>query len=87
MKLGYTIPAIFPFKKTTLLVSRIGNSAFAVDTLQYFLNEVTKKPYIDGECDIAFQLHRYWKQDSTEHYQVKDVWSIKKTVISLEKVE
>ena len=42
---------------------------------------------IDSEGDIAFQLHRYWKQDSTEHYQIKDVWSIRKTLSSVEQVE
>ena len=48
---------------------------------------MTKNPYIDGEGDIAFQLHRFWKQDSTEHYQIKDVWSAKKTASSVEQVE
>lgn len=42
---------------------------------------------IDSEGDIAYQLHRYWKQDSTEHYQIKDVWSIRKTLSSVEQVE
>ena len=68
-------------------VLEIQHTSLGSDTLQYFLKEVTKNPYIDGEGDIAFQLHRYWKPDSTEHYQIKDVWSIKKTVSSVEKVE
>ena len=68
-------------------VSEIQHTSLGSDTLQYLLKEVTKNPYIDGEGDIAFQLHRYWKPDSTEHYQIKDVWSIKKTVSSVEKVE
>ena len=68
-------------------VFEIQHTSLGSDTLQYFLKEVTKNPYIDGEGDIAFQLHRYWKQDSTENYQIKDVWSIKKTVSSVEQVE
>ena len=68
-------------------VLEIQHTSLASDTLQYFLKEVTKNPYIDGEGDIAFQLHRFWKQDSTEQYQIKDVWSVKKTVSGVEQVE
>jgi len=68
-------------------VLEIQHTSLGSDTLQYLLKEVTKNPYIDGEGDIAFQIHRYWKLDSTEDYQIKDVWSIKKTVSSVEKVE
>ena len=68
-------------------VLEIQHTSLGSDTLQYFLKEVIRNPYIDGEGDIAFQMHRYWKQDSTEHYQIKDVWSIKKTVRSVEQVE
>ena len=68
-------------------VLEIQHTSLGSDTLQYFLKEVIRNPYIDGQGDIAFQMHRYWKQDSTEQYQIKDVWSIKKTVSSVEQVE
>lgn len=69
------------------LVEEIQHSTLGSDTLHYFLKEVTKNAFIDGEGDLAFQLHRYWKQDSAENYQIKDVWIIKKTVSSVEQVE
>ena len=82
--------AYFPLNESDsseYLVHEIQHTSLGTDTLRYFLKEVVKLGYIDGEGDLAYQFHRYWKQDSLTEYSLKDVWSIKKKSKSAEKVE
>ena len=82
--------AYFPLHESDsseYLVHEIQHTSLGTDTLRYFLKEVVKFGYIDGEGDLAYQFHRYWKQDSLTEYSLKDVWSIKKKSKSAEKVE
>ena len=52
--------AYFPLHESDsseYLVHEIQHTSLGTDTLRYFLKEVVKFGYIDGEGDLAFQFH------------------------------
>jgi len=68
-------------------VTTIEHNSFGKDTLIYWLREVITDDFIDGEGDLAYRLERYWRMDTTQSYDIKDVWMMKKNIRSAEKVE
>ena len=68
-------------------VTNIAHTSFGKDTSYYFLKEVLSEEFIDSEDDLAYRMERFWKTDSTQDYSIKDIWHVKKTLRSAEKVE
>jgi hypothetical protein len=69
------------------LVTNIIHNSFGKDTSSYFLKEIITESFIDLEGDTAYRIERYWKTDTTQSYNIKDVWVAKKSINSLQQIE
>jgi hypothetical protein len=69
------------------LVTNIIHNSFGKDTSSYFLKEIITESFIDLEGDTAYRIERYWKTDTTQNYNIKDVWVAKKSINSLQQIE
>ena len=80
----------FPIKlknEKKFLVTNIIHNSFGKDTSSYFLKEIITESFIDLEGDSAYRIERYWKTDTTQSYNIKDVWVAKKSINSLQQIE
>ena len=57
------------------------------DTFLYQIREVVTSDFIDDEGRLAHRIERFVRADSTESWQIKDVWSTVRTSVRAEKVE
>jgi hypothetical protein len=69
------------------LVTNIIHNSFGKDTSSYFLKEIITESFIDLEGDTAYRIERYWKTDTIQSYNIKDVWVAKKSINSLQQIE
>jgi len=44
------------------------------DTLKYQLLEVVDTSFVDNSNNVAYRIYRYTRVDSTQQWQIKDVW-------------
>lgn len=57
------------------------------DTTIFQLKEIVAGEFIDDEGRVAHRIERFWREDSTQVWQIKDVWSSVRTTTQAEKVE
>ena len=74
-------------KEKKFLVTNIIHNSFGKDTSSYYLKEIITESFIDLEGDTAYRIQRYWRIDSTQIYEIKDVWVVKKSKTSLQQLE
>jgi len=68
-------------------VTEISHTSLGKDTSSYFLKEIFSDQFMDSQGDTCYKINRYWKIDSLDDYEIKDVWSVKKTQRIVEVVE
>lgn len=59
----------------------------AHDTLRYQIKEVIGEIEVDGEGDTLRKLYRYYRLNDTLAWAMQDVWTVKKTSRTVEKLE
>ena len=64
-------------KEKNFLVTNIIHNSFGKDTSSYYLKEIITESFIDLEGDTAYRIQRYWRTDTTQTYEIKDVWTSK----------
>lgn len=69
------------------LVTNINHSSFGKDTVTYYLKEVISEKFLNLEGDSAYRIERFWKTDSTNNYEIKDVWVANKSLNFAQLVE
>lgn len=74
-------------KEKKFLVTNIIHNSFGKDTSSYYLKEIITESFIDLEGDTAYRIHRYWRNDTTQTYEIKDVWVVKKSENSIQQLE
>ncbi len=74
-------------KEKKFLVTNIIHNSFGKDTSSYYLKEIITESFIDLEGDTAYRIQRYWRTDTTQIYEIKDVWVVKKSKTSLQQLE
>ena len=62
------------------LVTNINHSSFGKDTVTYYLKEVISEKFSDLEGDSAYRIERFWKTDSMDNYEIKDIWVANKSL-------
>jgi len=68
-------------------VTNINHSSFGKDTVTYYLKEVISEKFIDLEGDSAYRIERFWKTDSIDNYEIKDIWVANKSLNYAQLVE
>lgn len=74
-------------KEKNFLVTNIIHNSFGKDTSSYYLKEIITESFIDLEGDTAYRIQRYWRTDTTQTYEIKDVWVVKKSENSIQQLE
>lgn len=69
------------------LVTNINHSSFGKDTVTYYLKEVISEKFLDLEGDSAYRIERFWKTDSIDNYEIKDIWVANKSLNFAQLVE
>ena len=69
------------------LVTNINHSSFGKDTVTYYLKEVISEKFLNLEGDSAYRIERFWKTDSTNNYEIKDIWVANKSLNFAQLVE
>lgn len=69
------------------LVTNINHSSFGKDTVTYYLKEVVSEKFLDLEGDSAYRIERFWKTDSIDNYEIKDIWVANKSLNFAQLVE
>ena len=69
------------------LVTNINHSSFGKDTVTYYLKEVISEKFLDLEGDSAYRIERFWKIDSMDNYEIKDIWVANKSLNFAQLVE
>ena len=69
------------------LVKNINHSSFAKDTVTYYLKEVISEKFLNLEGDSAYRIERFWKTDSMDNYEIKDIWVANKSLNFAQLVE
>lgn len=69
------------------LVTNINHSSFGKDTVTYYLKEVISEKFLNLEGDSAYRIERFWKTDSTDNYEIKDIWVANKSLNFAQLVE
>lgn len=59
----------------------------AHDTDYYQIKELIGEEELDGEGETYHKLYRYWRDSENDSWNLKDVWTVKKTAQSLETLE
>ena len=62
------------------LVTNINHSSFGKDTVTYYLKEVISEKFLNLEGDSAYRIERFWKTDSIDNYEIKDIWVANKSL-------
>ena len=68
-------------------VTNINHSSFGKDTVTYYLKEVISEKFLDLEGDSAYRIERFWKTDSIDNYEIKDIWVANKSLNTAQIVE
>ena len=74
-------------KEKNFLVTNIIHNSFGKHTSSYYLKEIITESFIDLEGDTAYRIQRYWRTDTTQTYEIKDVWVVKKSENSIQQLE
>ena len=74
-------------KEKKFFVTNIIHNSFGKDTSSYYLKEIITESFIDLEGDTAYRIQRYWRTDTTQTYEIKDVWVVKKSENSVQQLE
>ena len=74
-------------KEKKFLVTNIIHNSFGKDTSSYYLKEIITESFTDLEGDTAYRIQRYWRTDTTQTYEIKDVWVVKKSENSIQQLE
>ena len=74
-------------KEKKFLVTNIIHNSFGNDTSFYYLKEIITEAFIDLEGDTAYRIERYWRTDSSQSFNIKDVWVAKLKTNSLQQTE
>ena len=69
------------------LITNINHSSFGKDTVTYYLKEVISEKFLNLEGDSAYRIERFWKTDSTNNYEIKDIWVANKSLNFAQLVE
>jgi hypothetical protein len=69
------------------LVTNINHSSFGKDTVTYYLKEVISEKFLNLEGDSAYRIERFWKTDSMDNYEIKDIWVANKSLNFAQLVE
>jgi hypothetical protein len=69
------------------LVTNINHSSFGKDTVTYYLKEVISEKFLNLEGDSAYRIERFWKTDSIDNYEIKDIWVANKSLNFAQLVE
>jgi len=69
------------------LVTNINHSSFGKDTVTYYLKEVISEKFLNLEGDSAYRIERFWKIDSIDNYEIKDIWVANKSLNFAQLVE
>lgn len=69
------------------LVTNINHSSFGKDTVSYYLKEVISEKFLNLEGDSAYRIERFWKTDSMDNYEIKDIWVANKSLNFAQLVE
>jgi len=69
------------------LVTNINHNSFGKDTVTYYLKEVISEKFLNLEGDSAYRIERFWKTDSTNNYEIKDIWVANKSLNFAQLVE
>ena len=69
------------------LITNINHSSFGKDTVTYYLKEVISEKFSDLEGDSAYRIERFWKTDSMDNYEIKDIWVANKSLNFAQLVE
>jgi hypothetical protein len=69
------------------LVTNINHSSFGKDTVTYYLKEVISEKFLNLEGDSAYRIERFWKTDSANNYEIKDIWVANKSLNFAQLVE
>ena len=69
------------------MVTNINHSSFGKDTVTYYLKEVISEKFLDLEGDSAYRIERFWKTDSMDNYEIKDIWVANKSLNFAQLVE
>jgi len=69
------------------LITNINHSSFGKDTVTYYLKEVISEKFLNLEGDSAYRIERFWKTDSTDNYEIKDIWVANKSLNFAQLVE
>lgn len=62
------------------LITNINHSSFGKDTVTYYLKEVISEKFLNLEGDSAYRIERFWKTDSMDNYEIKDIWVANKSL-------
>lgn len=68
-------------------VTNINHSSFGKDTVTYYLKEVISEKFLNLEGDSAYRIERFWKTDSMDKYEIKDIWVANKSLNFAQLVE
>ena len=74
-------------REKKFLVTNIIHNSFGKDTSSYYLKEIITESFIDLEGDTAYRIERYWRTDTSQSFDIKDVWVAKKTTNFLQQIE
>ena len=74
-------------KEKQFLVTNIIHSSLGKDTSSYYLKEIVTKSFIDLQGDTAYRIERYWRLDTTQNFDIKDVWVVKRKTNSIQQTE
>ena len=74
-------------KEKKFLVTNIIHNSFGKDTSSYYLKEILTEAFIDLEGDTAYRIERYWRTDSSQSFNIKDVWVAKIKTSSIQQKE
>ena len=69
------------------LITNINHSSFGKDTVTYYLKEVISEKFLNLEGDSAYRIERFWKTDSMDNYEIKDIWVANKSLNFAQLVE
>jgi len=68
-------------------VIEINHTELGSDTSVYLLREVTTEEFLDNEGRLTYRIERFWRNDISASWDIKDVWYSNVTSTTAEKVE
>jgi hypothetical protein len=74
-------------KEKQFFVTNIIHSSLGKDTSSYYLKEVVSEYHLDLQGDTSYRIERYWRTDTTQNFNIKDVWVANKNSSSVQQIE